>query len=296
MFYDHNPHRDQLHVTYTLIGIGFLLFLWCVIDPHYFTAFLESDSYYRDFRTGTRAFSRAWNRSLAAMTPEGRAVATQFFNLFLYTLGLWIFSDNIEYVMGRRRYSVFIVAMFILTLYVPMIVHHTSTHPYIAMSGLVSAIMGAYARIFPHYKIQIDERRDPPYLYGWWHRNVAWPAWRVVLCFFFFSIMATWILPYAPNTIVYLQQLVGLVMGWLCAPLFRDPDVLLTDQSEIPGAQHDRTEAEEGTEPAVPPQLTPKQRHWRFLRRGAKDPTDGIRPYGQTPLTMEKIDPNEGSE
>ena len=68
---------------------------------------------------------------------------------------LYIFGDNVEDWLGRRRYlSLFLVAAALGSLF-QTLSHTTSSVPVVGASGAVAGLMGAYLILFPHVKLYV---------------------------------------------------------------------------------------------------------------------------------------------
>ena len=70
-------------------------------------------------------------------------------------LYLWIFGDNIEYVMGHFRYFTFYLIVGLGAAVGQILIEPTSNVPMIGASGAISGILGAYLLKFPRNKISI---------------------------------------------------------------------------------------------------------------------------------------------
>lgn len=70
-------------------------------------------------------------------------------------LYLWIFGDNIEYVMGHFRYFIFYLIVGLGAAVGQILIEPTSNVPMIGASGAISGILGAYLLKFPRNKISI---------------------------------------------------------------------------------------------------------------------------------------------
>lgn len=68
-------------------------------------------------------------------------------------LYLWIFGDNIEDRMGRIPYLVFYLAGGAAASFAQLALDPRSTIPIVGASGAISAILGAYLRLFPWARV-----------------------------------------------------------------------------------------------------------------------------------------------
>lgn len=78
-----------------------------------------------------------------------------FFHLFSNMLYLWIFGDNVEYLMGKFRFLVFYLVGGFVAALGHIIMAPNSQIPMVGASGAVSAVLGAYFIKFPRAKVQI---------------------------------------------------------------------------------------------------------------------------------------------
>lgn len=90
------------------------------------------------------------------------AVANIFTSMFLHggifhlagnMLYLWIFGNNIEDVMGHRRFLFFYLICGVVAAYAHAFVDSTSRIPMIGASGAVSGVLGAYLLLFPKARV-----------------------------------------------------------------------------------------------------------------------------------------------
>jgi membrane associated rhomboid family serine protease len=70
-------------------------------------------------------------------------------------LYLWIFGDNIEYVMGHIRYFFFYLIVGMGAAAGQIIIEPSSTTPMVGASGAISGILGAYLLKFPRNRVSI---------------------------------------------------------------------------------------------------------------------------------------------
>ncbi len=78
-----------------------------------------------------------------------------FIHLAGNLLYLWIFGDNIEYILGHLRYLVFYFVVGAGAAIMQILFLPDSTIPMIGASGAISGILGAYLVKFPKNKVSI---------------------------------------------------------------------------------------------------------------------------------------------
>ncbi len=147
---DLNPTRRIPFVTYILIGINVIVFLWQLVLP-------------RDVLA--EAFV---SQSIVPylVTREGLTIETildfirsMFFHGgWLHLLGnmlyLWIFGDNIEDRLGWLLYIVFYLACGFIAGLTQVLIDPTSRIPLVGASGAIAGVLGAYALMFPGVKVR----------------------------------------------------------------------------------------------------------------------------------------------
>jgi membrane associated rhomboid family serine protease len=95
---------------------------------------------------------------------EGNApAATLFTHMFLHggwfhLIGnmwfLWVFGDNVEDAMGPVRFAVFYILCGLAAAGAQIATDPSAAIPMVGASGAIGGVMGAYARLYPHARIQ----------------------------------------------------------------------------------------------------------------------------------------------
>ena len=103
----------------------------------------------------------------AALPPELAglpAVASLVSSMFLHggwmhlignMLYLWIFGNNIEDVMGHRRFIFFYLICGILAALSHALIDTSSQVPMVGASGAISGVLGAYVLLFPRAQVMV---------------------------------------------------------------------------------------------------------------------------------------------
>lgn len=145
---DHNPRRTVPFVTFTLIALNILAFLWelslgpQIQEALYGVAFIPR---------------RFW---IPGYWPQD--IMTTFASMFLHgslmhigsnMLYLWIFGDNIEDRLGHVRYVIFYFLCGIVATLAHAFFNPTSTLPAIGASGAIAGVLGGYLILFPHAQV-----------------------------------------------------------------------------------------------------------------------------------------------
>jgi len=145
---DDNPRRTFPFVTYILVGVNVLAFLWelslgqSLQDALFQIAFIPA----RFWLPGN------W-------VPD---VLTIIISMFLHggllhigsnMLYLWIFGDNIEDRLGHGKYLVFYLACGFLATYAHAFFSPGSRIPAIGASGAIAGVLGAYLVLYPRARV-----------------------------------------------------------------------------------------------------------------------------------------------
>lgn len=145
---DHNPRRTTPFVTWLLIALNVLAFLWELS----LGANLQNVLFQRAFIPAKFWISGHWDYD----------IASAFFSMFLHggflhvgsnLLYLWIFGDNIEDRLGHVRYTIFYFLCGIVATLAHAVAGPSSALPAIGASGAIAGVLGAYLLLFPHAKV-----------------------------------------------------------------------------------------------------------------------------------------------
>lgn len=171
------PIRDSAHsrelplVTYTLIALNVLIYLWDRNWNLFGPSVVFADLTMRPHEV------------VAALVDHGdpRALTTVFTALFLHgnlmhlvgnMLFLLTFGDNVEAAMGAPRYTLMYLFWGLVATFAHILVLPTSMTPTLGASGAIGGVLGSYFLLFPGNRISL-----------------------VILPFFFFTFeVAAWIL------------------------------------------------------------------------------------------------------
>jgi membrane associated rhomboid family serine protease len=66
---------------------------------------------------------------------------------------LWVFSDNVEDIMGTVRFLLFYIMCGLFALGTHLFFNMDSTMPVVGASGAIAGVMGAYLILYPHAKV-----------------------------------------------------------------------------------------------------------------------------------------------
>lgn len=179
-FHDNNPTQRTPLVTYALVAINVLVFLWMSQLPETQQQLL---AYQRGFVPARIAqFSRPvaipvevqvpvhdafWGNQVVTRTlqlpPEPRQVGMSLFTCmflhgsWMHLLGnmwfLWLFGDNVEDRLGALRYVLLYLLGGLIASGCHWLADPASTIPVIGASGAIAGVLGAYAVTWPWARV-----------------------------------------------------------------------------------------------------------------------------------------------
>ena len=141
---DDNPRILFPFVTYTIIGINSLVFIYqyLILPPE----------------------SLGHIISTYALTPTAPSVITVFTSMFMHgglmhiifnMWFLWIFGDNIESVLGHKRYVLFYLLCGVGAALAQIQINTSSQIPMVGASGAIAGVLGAYLIRFPRATVHV---------------------------------------------------------------------------------------------------------------------------------------------
>ncbi|MBA7594116.1 Rhomboid protease GluP [subsurface metagenome] len=140
---DENPTRRRPILTYALIAINFVIFIGTLLAGTFEQSIEEF---------GMRP----------AEVFAGKQLYTLFTSMFLHggflhivsnMWYLWIFGDNIEDVLGRRKFMLFYLGAGLVASFAHAFSDPTSAIPTIGASGAIAGVLGAYMLLYPWAKV-----------------------------------------------------------------------------------------------------------------------------------------------
>jgi membrane associated rhomboid family serine protease len=149
---DDNPTRTTPYVTYGLIALNVLVFLYEATLPEtQLTKFFYSGAVVPVELTAS--FEGIMVRP--GQLPEWTTLITSQFlhggwlHLFGNMLFLWIFGNNVEDILGHVKYLIFYLLCGVLAALTQWFFYPLSTVPSLGASGAIAGVMGAYIVRFP---------------------------------------------------------------------------------------------------------------------------------------------------
>ncbi|SHH53234.1 rhomboid family intramembrane serine protease [Cognatishimia maritima] len=146
---DHNPSGRTPFVTYALIALNVVIYLysWPLEDtPRQLAAF------YSDYALFPARIANGFHY-------EGLFTSMFLHGGFMHLIGnmlfLWIFGDNLEDEMGHIRFLLFYLVGGIAAGLTQVFSEPASMVPTIGASGAVAAVMGGYLLLYPKARVDI---------------------------------------------------------------------------------------------------------------------------------------------
>ena len=141
---DDNPRILFPFVTYTIIGIISLIFIYqyFILPPELLGPII----------------------STYALTPAVPSVITVFTSMFMHgglmhiifnMWFLWIFGDNIESVLGHKRFVLFYLLCGVGAALLQIQINTGSQIPMVGASGAIAGVLGAYLFRFPRATVHV---------------------------------------------------------------------------------------------------------------------------------------------
>ncbi len=211
---DENPTQIVPVVTYALLGLAGLVFLWQLSLPE------------RGQKLAAYAFGMVPASLLgeATLPPELALVppaATVFTSMFLHAgwmhllgnlLYLWIFGNNVEEAMGHLRFALFYFLTGTIAALAQALPDPTSTIPVVGASGAISGVLGAYLVLHPRARVLVWLP-----LAGLAHLS----AGVVLGLWFLIQILSSVLSDAQEGGVAFLAHIGGFVAGMALVPLFR---------------------------------------------------------------------------
>lgn len=154
---DDNPIRITPYVTYTLIAINILVFLYEIsLSPPALNQFFNTWAVVP--AELTRSFHYPSGFAVAKAAEWVTLVTSQFMHAGLLHLGgnmlyLWIFGNNLEEQLGRVRFIIFYLTCGMLASLAQWYFAPMSEIPSLGASGAIAGVMGAYILRYPKVSI-----------------------------------------------------------------------------------------------------------------------------------------------
>ncbi|MGB3135494.1 MAG: rhomboid family intramembrane serine protease [Nodosilinea sp.] len=152
---DYNPAQRTPYVTYGLIALNIVIFIYELSLPTY-----GLTSFFHAWAVVPEEFSTSLSTGVSAINAEEwlTVITSQFLHGgFLHLAGnmlyLWIFGNNVEDQMGHGRFLLFYLLCGVLANLAQWFFAMGSEIPSLGASGAIAGVMGAYIFRFPQVRI-----------------------------------------------------------------------------------------------------------------------------------------------
>ncbi|HDH09307.1 MAG TPA: rhomboid family intramembrane serine protease [Chloroflexi bacterium] len=215
------PLRDDVPserlpiVTYGIIGLNLLVFLWELSLGPALTRTV------RLLGVTPLALVGGWRDSpwvfITLLTSQ--FLHAGWVHLFGNMLYLWIFGDNVEDTMGRGRFLAFYLICGVVANLAQVAINPRSTLPLIGASGAIAGVLGAYLLLFPWARVLVAV---PIFFYL---RIIAVPAVLVLGTWFvtqlFSGLAAITLASQVTGGVAWWAHVGGFVTGMILIRFFR---------------------------------------------------------------------------
>lgn len=207
---DHNPSGRTPYVTYALIAANIAIFLayWYGLQSKY----------------AINGFFYTWGL-VPQFVMSGENLPTLITHMFLHggwmhlagnMLFLWIFGDNLEYLLGHAKFLMFYVLAGLAAAALQIAVDPASQAPMVGASGAIAGVLGGYLLMFPRARV------DVVIILIIIFKVFPIPAWIVLGLWFGAQLFSGFSTPSEDGGIAYFAHIGGFIAGLaLCLPLWR---------------------------------------------------------------------------
>ena len=220
---DDNPTTIRPVVTVTLVALCAAAFLWQLsLDAAGFERAVHGLGLIPAVLFGEARLSPE-----LAMAPAPLTILTSMFlhGGLLHLLGnmlyLWIFGNNVEDVMGHRRFIVFYVLCGVAAAMAQALSAPHAVIPMIGASGAVSGVLGAYLLLFPHARVHVVVPL------GFIFYTLHLPAMVVLGLWIGLQLLNSVLASPEAGGVAWFAHIGGFVAGMILIPLFKRRGVRL---------------------------------------------------------------------
>lgn len=141
---------------------------------------------------------------------------------------LWVFGDNVEDAMGPVRFFVFYLLCGLAAAFAQIASDPASPVPMVGASGAIGGVMGAYARLYPHARV---ENLVP---LGFYLTTVAVPAYFMLGYWFLLQLLEGLLTPAGQGGVAFWAHAGGFLAGLLLIGPMHRPDFLAERLNQTP--------------------------------------------------------------
>ncbi len=216
MFPVRNPNPTSIRpvITIGLIITCTLIFLWELsLAPR------ETIQAIYQFALTPILFLHRTNLTHDSLPVETTVITAMFFHTgALHLAGnmlfLWIFGKSIEDASGHLRFFLFYILCGAIAMLTYVLLNPDSPRPMMGASGAISAILGAYLRLFPHSRIVVISLR------GIYPSLARVPAEWVLIFWYVLQLLYGLFTDAEQKTVAWEVHLSGFAAGILLIPLY----------------------------------------------------------------------------
>jgi membrane associated rhomboid family serine protease len=206
---DENPSRATPVVTYLLIGLNVLMFIWQSITPP-----REVAQYLMVPAALFHGGAYGYGHIHAAVPVYLTIFTSMFMHANLMHIGgnmlyLWIFGDNVEDMLGHFRYLVFYLGCGVIAALAHALSAPNSAVPTLGASGAIAGVLGAYFVTHGSAKVLSIVTL------GFFWQTVWLPAWLVLGGWFALQVLNQTVLMSSRQAggVAYMAHIGGFVGG-----------------------------------------------------------------------------------
>jgi membrane associated rhomboid family serine protease len=220
---DDNPSQIRPIVTYLLIGLCVLVFIWqFMLGPEggqravYSLGVIPARLLGHGELDPSLVVVGPWTTVFTSMFMHGGVM-----HLLGNMLYLWIFGDNVEDSMGHVRFIIFYVLCGAAAVFAQALPDPTSQVPMIGASGAISGVLGGYLLLFPHARVLVAIPL------GFVMHMTRLPAMWVLLLWFGLQLLSNILQGEAGAGVAFRAHIGGFIAGMALVPLFKHRNVRL---------------------------------------------------------------------
>jgi membrane associated rhomboid family serine protease len=212
--FDDNPHAGRSYVTWAIIAVCVLVFLWQATLPEQAA---QEAVYVFGMIPAVLFHTLQLPEDIAVVPAWATLVTSMFMHGGLMHLGgnmlyLWIFGDNVEIVLGRMRFLLFYLLCGAAAALTQAVLDPGSRLPLVGASGAISGVLGAYFLLFPRANVRVLM-----FPFG----LVAVPALIVLGLWFLFQLFDGLRGPSGDGGVAFWAHVGGFVAGLALLPLLK---------------------------------------------------------------------------
>ena len=204
---DENPTNSKSYIRLIILVICSVIFI------------LQISSDNRDFYNyyfGFKPASFFSNYNLPTFFPVLTVITSIFMHGgWMHFLGnmlyLWIFADNVEDVLGKKRFIYFYLLSGVFASFSQALTNIDSNIPMIGASGAIAGILGAYLYLFPKAKVLVLV----PFVIFF---TIRIPAFLLLIIWFIFQFMN---LGSQGSNVAWVAHIGGFIFGFCYSFLYK---------------------------------------------------------------------------